>query len=546
LKRRLDAMDNEEFQSVLSGPVSEVPDRLAATREDRRALSKLLASLSPTEWHRALTNLGGHDQETLASSFRAAESAATPAVVFAHTIKGWKLPFAGDPLNHSALMSRAQLEDLAASFGIGEDYYERLDPASPGGKIVEATRARLNRAARLRGGYVAVPATIDISSPERISSQQAFGRTLTALARSHPAVARRVVTASPDVSISTNLSGWINRVGAWHATPRRYYGRASRLLKWNEGPNGQHLELSLSEMNLFGLITQLGLSAKTFGPALAPIGTVYDCFIRRGLDAFVYGLYSGSSFVIVGTPSGVSLAPEGGAHQSTLTPGLGVSLPGLISYEPCFAPEVEWTLLAGIDRALNQQGSTYLRLSTLPIDQRWFPLQHSSLRRQVLDGAYRLIDRRTESSYLPEHAVLIFATGTAVPAACQASNVLLSEGIFASVVNVTSADRLFGRWNSTAMTTIEEARHQPDPFPHLLSSEEVGLPALMVADGHPHNLAFLGTALQVPSISIGVSGFGESGTVGDLFRKHHLDTESLVNAAVALLDRATPEGEVAR
>lgn len=544
LRRRIDTMANEEFQSILSGPIGEMSERLATGSDDPRSLSRLLSDFSAIELHDILSNLGGHDQVVLASAFQEADSKPTPAVVFAYTVKGWGLPFAADPLNHSALMSDKQLDALAASLDIGDDWFDRLDPSSPGGKAVQRARARLSRTAASAQDRIAVPSTLDTKVPERTSSQEAFGRTLTQLAKTHSDVASRVVTTAPDVSISTNLAGWINRVGSWRTTPRPQYANSDRLVRWGETPDGQHLELGISEMNLFGLLAQLGLSGKTFGAALAPIGTIYDTFISRGLDALVYGLYCGSSFVIVGTPSGISLAPEGGAHQSTFTPGLGISLPALLAYEPCFAKEVEWTLLAGIDRALNQRGSTYLRLSTLPIDQSRFPSDQPSLRRHVLDGAYRLVDRRTEGAYAPRHALLIFATGVAVPGACEASDVLLEEGIFASVINVTSADQLFRRWDSAMTATIEEARHQPNPFPNLLSQDEMGLPALILADGHPHNLAFLGTALNVRSISIGVSGFGESGTVDDLYRRHSLDPGSMVNAGIALVDRPNVEGGV--
>jgi len=546
LKERIDGMANEEFQSIVSGTNSEIVERLTAGSRSPKKLAKFLSGFSPEGMLEVLTDLGGHDQEVLDESFQAADSDTSPAVVFAYTIKGWGLPFAGDPLNHSALMSNDQVEGLAAALGIGEDWYELLDPTTSGGKVVEESVAKLSRIAAPIDERVTVPVTLDTNTPSRTSSQEAFGRTLTELARSHSAVANRIVTAAPDVSISTNLAGWINKVGAWKASPRRQYGDSNRLVRWNEAPGGQHFELGISEMNLFGLLAQLGLSAETFGSSLAPIGTVYDTFISRGLDALLYGLYCGSSFVIVGTPSGIALAPEGGAHQSTITPGLGVSLPNLLSYEPCYAKEVEWTLLEGIDRALSHRGSTYLRLSTLPTDQSRFPSHRPSLRHEVLEGAYRIIDRRTESNYAREHAVLIFAAGVAVPGACDASDALLDEGIFASVINVTSADQLFRKWNSAGALTIQDARHQPNPFPDLVSREEIGLPALVVADGHPHNMAFLGSALNVQSISIGVSGFGESGTVGDMFRKHHLDPDSIVNAAVALVDRPAVDGGVLR
>src|SRR5207248_2184311 len=112
-----------------------------------------------------------------------------------------------------------------------------------------------------------------------------------------------------------------------------------------------------------------------------------------------HALYSGAKFVMVGTPSGLTLSPEGGAHQSTVTPGLGIELPNLRPYEPCFAREVEWALLEGLRQCCDREGglSTYLRLSTRPVDQALMEpalarLGEEELRRQVLAGGYRLVD----------------------------------------------------------------------------------------------------------------------------------------------------------
>lgn len=537
LRRRIDEMPNEEYQSIISGPPERTAEALLTVDRPDPGLIDVVQGTPPEQLHRLLAELGGHDQVVVGEAFRQADADSSPAVVFAYTVKGWGLPFAGDPLNHSALLSPTQMEQLALDLGVEGDWFARLDANTPGGEIVAAALQRLKRPTRPPPRSPTVPLTIDARSSPHVSSQEAFGRTLAELARTHKEVASRVLTAAPDVSVSTNLAGWINRVGSWRVRPRPSYGDTNPLLRWNEGPDGQHMELGISEMNLFGLLSQVGLAAEVFGSPIVPIGTVYDTFISRGLDSLVYGLYCGSSFVLVGTPSGVSLAPEGGAHQSTFTPGLGIALPGLVSYEPCFAREVEWTLLEGIRRALDREGSTYLRLTTVPVDQSLAPNDSPETRKQVLNGAYRLVDRRTAPSFDPDAAILVFASGITVPAACRASEMLLDEGIYASVINVTSGDRLLDRWHSSDVETIRAARHQPNPFPDLLSVEEIGLPALIVADGHPHGLAFLGTALNVRSISLGVSGFGESGMVDDLHRKHHLDPESLVNAGIALVDR---------
>ena len=190
---------------------------------------------------------------------------------------------------------------------------------------------------------------LDLRIGAATSTQQAFGDTLAALARD-PEIGARIVTAAPDVAVSTNLGGWINRVGVSRPRRARLRGRRPETARWEPGPAGQHIELGISEMNLFMVLSQFGLSDELFGEHLIPIGTVYDPFICRGLDALIYGLYVGAKMIFAGTPSGVSLSPEGGAHQRTVTPSLGIELPGLRFYEPAFAREVEWTLLEGAPR----------------------------------------------------------------------------------------------------------------------------------------------------------------------------------------------------
>ena len=215
------------------------------------------------------------------------------------------------------------------------------------------------------------------------------------------------MTASPDVAVSTNLGGWINRVGVYASAPLPGVEEPASPLKWASGPLGRHVELGISEMNLFLWLGQAGLAADLFGEPLLPIGTVYDPFICRGLDALIYALYSGARFVVAGTPSGITLAPEGGAHQSSVTPSLGIELPGLRAFEPVFAREVGWCLLEGLAGCVRGADghATYLRLTTRSIDQALSApvlerLGEAEWRRQVLAGGYRLIEARRENPTL--------------------------------------------------------------------------------------------------------------------------------------------------
>jgi len=291
-------------------------------------------------------------------------------------------------------------------------------------------------------------------------------------------------------------------------------------------PSGQHIELGIAEHNLFLLLGALGLSRELLGETLLPIGTLYDPFVTRGLDALYHALYSGARFVVVATPSGISLSPEGGAHQSVITPGIGVVLPGIVYWDPAFALETEWILLDALRGIADGTGeAAYLRLSTLAIDQSLAPPPSEPYRAGVLRGAYRLVDARDAPGWDPEaNAVNVFATGVTVPEAVQASHELRERGVLASVFAVTSPDRLY--------------RGLREPRPHLealVSAEEEGVPVVSVLDGHSHALAFIGAALGVSQLALGVDDFGQSGTRADLYRHYGIDAPAIARAARLLL-----------
>jgi pyruvate dehydrogenase E1 component len=332
---------------------------------------------------------------------------------------------------------------------------------------------------------------------------------------------------------------------------RRNWG-TDTLLKWAEGPQGQHIELGISEMNLFLLLGQLGLSGDLSGQPLLPVGTVYDPFVLRGLDAFIHAVYSGSRFVVAGTPSGVTLAPEGGAHQSTITPSVGLELPEVTLIEPAYAVCLDWLLCDALGRISTgpapsappsataaeheEKGAYYFRLTTRPIDQAPFEaarqrLGDALLRRQVLAGAYRLVEAPTEPG-APQ--VSLVASGAVLPEVLGAARELAEEGVAAHVVDVTSMDRLYGAWQRTLRQAIRTATTPSVPGA-LRAVLPDRTPVVTVHDASSHAMAWIGSALGVPAVPVGVDQFGQSGTVAELYELHDLTSGSIVNAALAAL-----------
>ncbi len=554
LRSWIDRMPNEQYQSLFGL----APDTLRKQFLDGAPaeLEQLVGDRSDEELAALVTDLGGHDLLAVLDALRQCDEVDDrPSVVFAYTIKGWGLPIAGNPRNHSALLSVAQIDELRRASGLDETTeWERFDPASPAGIWVNARRELLARPPRSATLAVDVPESTQLRVGKAISTQEAFGRVLVELSR-NPAVAPYLVTTAPDVATSTNLAGFINKTGVFAPVEQRQWS-PDPMLRWSQSPSGQHIELGISEMNLFLLLGQLGLSWDLSGQPLLPVGTVYDPFVLRGLDAFIYGVYSGARFVIAGTPSGITLAPEGGAHQSTITPSVGLEQPGVTFVEPAYGSALDWLLCDAMAKVAAgpaptsvagpaDDGAFYFRLTTRPIDQSPFEAARSRvgdavLRRQVLAGAYRLVDAFAAHPELRDGAtplVHLVASGAVLPETLLAAEELAGEGIAAHVVDVTSLDRLYAAWQRTLRQGVRTATAPSIPGA-LRTVFPDRAPIVTVHDGASHAMAWLGSAIGAPCVPLGVDDFGQSGSVAELYELHDLLPGSIVNAALAALSLA--------
>ena len=368
LRRRIDGMTNEEYQRLLRSDVGELRERLPASGKDKGDLQRLIADVEDAELLAAIRDLGGHDLADLREAFREADEAHDqPCVIFAYTIKAWRLPTQGHPGNHSALLSTEQWRELASALGADPDLpWAGFEPGSPEAELCDAAAATLAREELARRSPPEVPHEIGNAQQGTASTQQGFGRFFTELARAAPEVADHVVTVSPDVASSTNLGGWINHAGVWNPGDRIdwFADDTDTLMHWRESEHGQHIELGIAEGNLVGLLGELGATWSRDGQPLLPIGTIYDPFVNRALEPWSFGIYAGGQSILVGTPSGVSLAPEGGAHQSIITPSVGIEQPRCVAWEPAFLQDLEWVMLAALAGLGRPDGtSSYLRLS---------------------------------------------------------------------------------------------------------------------------------------------------------------------------------------
>jgi len=546
LEAHIDQMPNEAYQSLFALRGDEVREKFL--RDADSAVERFAADLNNDELKHLVTDLGGHDLGCLLGAYDECEKEADrPSVLFAYTVKGWGLPMAGDPMNHAALMTPDQIDAFRGEVGLdAANEWDRFDADSAPGRICAAVGGDINNARRRARPTLPVP--LGVRSPVvngRTSSQEAFGRVLASLA-DVDGVGERIVTTAPDVSISTNLGGFINKAGVYAPIEVDDHGGADRLLKWAPAPTGRHIELGISEMNLFMLLGQLGLSHDHHGEHLVPIGTVYDPFVLRGLDAFIYGVYNDAKFIVAGTPAGVTLAPEGGAHQSTITASVGAELPNVNYAEPAYATEVDWLLCDAISELSAVDGmSTYLRLSTRPIDQAPFAAaleRHGEerLRSHVLAGGYRLVDGLDDG----RPAVTIVTTGVMAPEALAAATELDHEGVQATVVHLTSPDRVYRSWRAvyaptaTGSAAAPTVVRTPSHLHRLVPVEERGRPIVSVHDAASHSLAWIGSAIGTRQYALGVDRFGESGTIADLHAITGISAGNIVNAALIAISEA--------
>jgi pyruvate dehydrogenase E1 component len=509
LRARIDAMPNEEYQRLMRAGATELRTRLEVPVDD----------LGDAELLATFRDLGGHDLAALLDGYRQADEVRDrPSIVFAYTIKGWSLPTEGHPANHSALLNHEQYRAFAAKLGENaDDPFAPLDPDSPEAHLCAATGNRLKRGATRAVPAPKVPADLGREHSGTASTQQAFGRFFVDLVREAPEVADRVVTVSPDVGTSTNLGGWINKAGIWHPGERIdwFADDTDTLVKWRESDHGRHIELGIAEVNLVGALGELGATWSRDGQPLLPVGTIYDPFVSRALEPWSFGIYAGGQSILVGTPSGVTLGPEGGAHQSVITPSIGIEQPGCVAYEPAFGQDFEWCFLHALGQ-LGKPGGTsaYFRLSTRPIDQ----TLHTGTREEALAGGYKL-----RAHAAPQ--VVIAVVGALVPEAIAAADTLTEDaGIDVEVVCITSADLLFRSFQ--ARSGLGDG--DPKTLERLFRK---GVPIVSLIDGHPHTLAFLGS----PITCLGVQNFGQAGDIAELYEHHQIDAESVVGAALDLL-----------
>lgn len=522
-------------------------ERLMDELGDQGDVTALINARSDEELADLMENLGGNCVDTMAETFAGIDHD-RPVCFLAYTVKGWGTPIAGHKDNHGGLMNKTQMAAWQKHMRIPEGReWEKMetveDPA--------ALQAFLDQVPFFAKGPrrftdVTIPTpAITLASEGEISTQMAFGKILDDLSKGDSELAARIVTTSPDVTGTTSLGPWVNRRKLFARTEQADTFISEKIpstAKWEFTPEGQHIELGIAEINLFLLLGAAGLSHSLFGKRLIPVGTVYDPFVARGLDALNYACYQDARFMIVGTPSGVTLAPEGGAHQSIGTPLIGMSQDGIAAFEPAFVDELAVIMEWAFDYMQRDGegdpdertwlrdetgGSVYLRLTTNPLEQPGKRV-NDDFRQGAIDGAYWL--RKPG----PNCAVVIAYQGAVAEEAIAAAGKIGEHRRDVAVLAVTSADRLNAGWSAAQRARARGDRRAKSHIETLFADLPRYCTIVTVIDGHPATLSWLGAVAGHVTIPHGVEHFGQTGTIQDLYRHFRIDRDSLVQSVSEL------------
>ncbi|MDE0119894.1 MAG: pyruvate dehydrogenase [Bdellovibrionales bacterium] len=592
-------LTDHEFQALFLKGEEELKSVLL---QKYKKLKPFLNSLSTKELKEAFLDLGGHDFSSLISAMETSKKdLKRPCFIIAHTIKGWGLKMAGLAGNHSYLISKAELDQLREGLKEGSSDFPLFPENSKQGIFLKKRKEKLykeilSQKKMKKDNKDLFNKHFSSSFPQSLSldfqkmsyphTQWFLGQITARLSRvaneqnnalkehekNLKAPAQLIYSLSPDVGTSTNLGFSMNDkvFGPYwlkqEDLKKDLEDKKSPNLVSNQNLQNRFIRFEISEANSISCMAAFGKMKDLLGVPVLPLMTVYDFFIKRALDQYFYALYWNSSFILCGTPSGVTLSPEGAQHGWKSD----FQIPNQITWEPFFLQEMDWIFTDALQRhfADENEGRTgvLIRAVTRGADQKAFlnclktqrrfkkrqdilltPKNlslngthdesneacisdmeiFSCVRKEVLDGAYYLLNYRGYADYTEEdNVVFIFAMGSLGTEAITASKKLLNKGVYANLIIVTSPDLL-----------LSNLAHRNN-YIHLkqgLGLENTAAPIVSVHDGEPGLLDNIGSLLGTYHESLAVRKHSRCGRPREVYQYHGIDTDSIMQACLKVL-----------
>lgn len=632
-------LEDYELQALLL--VHDMKALKKGIAKEHPSMKKFLESVSDQELFEALRDLGGHDIGGLADAMlESRKPGRQPTLIIAHTLKGWGLRSAAQAGNHSSLPAEDEVEELRAKQGIkGDKLFERMSGSSAEGKFLKERGDKLLQEIRAQQTLKennqklfqekiqeagAFPTSLDINlkMASYPHTQWMLGQLTAKLTRiANAAVGDKkgltdsekvwkvpselFISMAPDVGTSTNLNpamdGKIFGAPVVQDLETELGVKDTKLpdLVPGEEASDRFLRFEIAEGNVMSCVGSFGRMRDTLGIPLSPLMTVYDFFIKRAHDQYFYNLYWKSSFFCIGTPSGVTLSPEGAQHgwKSDL------QIPNQITWEPFFCQELDWifceslrrhfmydnqgrngVLIRCVTRGVEQKDMLHYlkkqrRFKVLPDENQLlhrseYPLAGAmseeevstqddaaileQVRQEVLQGGYYLIDYRGYAGYEPgDNVVCIFAMGSMGTEAIKASETLLGHGIYANVIMVTSPDLLLGiqahendyhylKNNLGVNGNLYIHRKEEVSSGDMITVAGKRVPIVSVHDGEAGLLDNIGSIVGVRHEALAVRKHSKSARPSEIYAYHGIDAESVVEACGKVLAETALEQTIVR
>lgn len=589
-------LKDHEFQVLFHKEPADLKNILSKHQK----LKAFLQDIPAEEVKSAFTDLGGHDFPSLISALQESKEDLTrPCFIIAHTIKGWGLEMAGKSGNHSDLISKKELDQLRKDVE-SEEEFPLFSENSSAGFFLKKRREKLyeeilSQARLKKENQKQFKKFFSVSFPESLSldfqrmsyphtqwflgqitakfSRIANEKSLKPDEQKLREPARLLYSMSPDVGTSTNLGFTMdNKVFGpfWIKEEKLKKGledKKSPSLTSRQESQNRFIRFEIAEANSISCMAAFGKMKDILGVPVLPLMTIYDFFIKRALDQYFYALYWDSGFILCGTPSGVTLSPEGAQHGWKSD----FQIPNQITWEPFFLQEMDWIFADALKRHFIGENvgraGVLIRAVTRGVDQKQFleslktqkrfktqqdilltPKSHhlpfaqeeshigcisnpeifSQIQKEVLAGAYYLLNYTGYADYREEDNVVhIFSMGSPSTSALSASKKLLNQGIYANVIIVTSPDLLLGNLaNSNGYTHLRKG----------LGLARAKAPIVSVHDGEPGLLDNIGSVLGVHQESLAVRKHSRCGRPGDIYQYHGISADSVVQSCLKVLN----------
>ena len=233
-----------------------------------------------------------------------------------------------------------------------------------------------------------------------------------------------------------------------------------------------------------------------------------------------------AKFILVGTPSGITLSHEGGAHQSITTPNIGIAQPNLTYFEPSFADELNFLFIWALNYIQEKNGtSVYFRLTTKKIIQPKRILTKQQ-KEDILLGAYwyKYIEKKND--------IVLITTGVMIAEVMKSYEALINDGLNISVLLVVSPDKIYNDWHK-----LIKSNNKKSHIEKVLHNISLSASLITIIDGHSSALSWIGSVLGHKVYPLGVDKFGQSGNLDEVYKDNNIDFKSIIdNIAKSIVD----------